>query len=103
GRPSVQGRDRRPFLTRMTDRRFLAPQLQTLPREATRALQEERLRSRIARIFELPIPFQKRRLDAIAAGPRDIRTLEDLAKIPTITKDALRESEAVHPPFGDYR
>jgi phenylacetate-CoA ligase len=76
----------------MNDRKFFAPEVQTLPREAIRALQEERLRSRIARIFDRPIAFQKRRLEAIGAGPRDIRTLEDLAKIPTVTKDALRES-----------
>ncbi len=87
----------------MTDRRFFAPEVQTMPRESIRALQEERLRSRIARVFDRPIPFQKRRLDAIGAGPEDVRTLDDLAKIPTVTKDALRESEAAHPPFGDYR
>ena len=87
----------------MNDRRFFAPEVQTLPREAIRALQEERLRSRIARIFDRPIPFQMRRLDAIGAGREDVRTLQDLAKIPTVTKDALRESEVAHPPFGDYR
>jgi len=87
----------------MTDRRFFAPELQTLPAERIRELQDARLRKQIARIFARPIAFQKRRLDAIGAGAGDIRTRDDLARIPTVTKDALRESEAAHPPFGDYR
>jgi len=87
----------------MTDRGFFAPAVQTLPPEALRALQQDRLRRQIARIFDRPIAFQKRRLEAVGAGPGDVRTLADLAKIPTITKDALRRSEAEFPPFGDYR
>ena len=82
---------------------FYAPEIQTLPRERIRALQYERLRRQIARVFERPIPFLKRRLEAVGAGPADIRGVEDLARIPTVRKDALRKSEAEHPPFGDYR
>jgi len=87
----------------MTDRRFFAPEVQTLPAERIRELQDARLRKQIARIFARPIAFQKRRLDAIGAGAGDVRTRDDLARIPTVSKDALRESEAAHPPFGDYR
>jgi phenylacetate-CoA ligase len=87
----------------MTRAEFYAPQIQTMPLERLRALQEERLRKQIERIFARPIPFQKRRLEAIGAAPGDVRGRDDLAKIPTITKDALRQSEAEHPPFGDYR
>ena len=87
----------------MTRPRFFSPEIQTLPLERIRALQDERLRRQIARIFERPIPFQKRRFEAIGASPGDIRSGEDLAKIPTVTKDALRRSEAERPPFGDYR
>ena len=32
-----------------------------------------------------------------------LRTLEDLARIPTLNKNHLRASEAALPPFGDYR
>src|SRR5882724_8139505 len=83
--------------------KFFAPEIQTLPLEKLRVLQEERLRRQVARIFERPIPFQRRRFEAAGAGPGDVRTLADLARIPTITKDALRESETAAPPFGDYR
>ncbi len=83
--------------------RFYAPEVQTLPRERLRALQEERLHRQVSRIFARPIPFHERRLAAVGAHEGDIRTLDDLARIPTVTKDALRQSEAEHPPFGDYR
>ncbi len=86
----------------MSDR-FYAPEIQTLPRARLRALQEERLRRQISRTFARPIPFHESRLAAIGACAGDIRTLDDLARIPTVTKDALRKSEAEHPPFGDYR
>jgi phenylacetate-CoA ligase len=87
----------------MRDDRFYAPEVQTMPRERLRALQEARLCRQITRVFDRPIPFQRRRLEAAGAAKEDIRTLDDLASIPTVTKDALRRSEAEHPPFGDYR
>jgi phenylacetate-CoA ligase len=90
-------------MTSAPDGAFYAPGIQTLPRERIRALQEERLRRQVARVFERPIPFHARRFADAGATAGDVRTLEDLARIPPVTKDALRESEAMHPPFGDYR
>lgn len=85
------------------ERRFYAPEVQQLPRERIRRLQGERLRGQIARIFARPIPFQRRRFEACGAGPGDVATLDDLARVPVVVKDDLRRSEAEHPPFGDYR
>ncbi len=85
------------------DRAFYRPEMQTLPREQIAALQLERLQALIARIWERPIPFFKRKMEAAGLTPRDIRSLDDLRAIPTTVKDDLRASEAEHPPFGDYR
>lgn len=74
-----------------------------MPRERIAALQLERLQRLLARIWERPIPFFRRRLEAAGLRPRDVRSLDDLRAIPTTIKDDLRASEAEHPPLGDYR
>jgi phenylacetate-CoA ligase len=86
----------------MERERFFAPEVQTMPRERLLALQEERLAKQVDRIFSRPIPFQRRRLEALGVRPGEVRTRDDLARIPPILKDDLRRSQAEHPPFGDY-
>jgi phenylacetate-CoA ligase len=54
-------------------------------------------------VFDQPVPFFKRKLDEAGVGPDDVKTLDDLPKVPRTTKDELRTSEAAHPPLGDYR
>ena len=85
------------------DRRYYDPEIQTMPRERLRALQAERLGRQLDRVWSVPVPFFKRKLEAAGLTRADLRGLDDLAKIPTTRKSELRESEAAHPPFGDYR
>lgn len=82
---------------------FYRPDVQTLPRERIRALQEERLRALVARVFEQPVPFFRRKLEAAGVGPDDVKTLEDLRRVPRTVKQELRDSEAARPPLGEYR
>jgi len=76
------------------------PEIQTMPRETLLALQEERLRDAVARAAE--IPFWKRKLDEAGLGPDDVKTRDDLLRVPRTIKDELRASQVEHPPFGDY-
>lgn len=86
------------------DQPLYDPEVQTMAPAPLRALQEERVRRQIERIFTQPIPLFRRHLEATGIrDPRDVQTLEDLARIPTLNKNHLRESEAALPPFGDYR
>lgn len=82
---------------------YYAPEIQTMPLERVRALQEERLNRQLDRVWSVPVPFFKRKLEAAGLRRADLRTLADLEKVPTTRKAELRESEAAHPPFGDYR
>lgn len=79
------------------------PEIQTLPRERIRALQEERLRALVGRVFEQPLAFFRRKLEVSGIGPDDVKTLEDLRRVPRTVKQELRDAEAAHPPLGDYR
>ncbi len=88
---------------RAPDRKFYQPEIQTMPRERLGALQLERLKRLLDRIWTRPIPFFRRKLEAAGVRPADIRSLDDLRAIPTTIKDELRASDAEHPPLGDYR
>lgn len=86
------------------DQALYDPEIQTMPAERLRELQEARVRRQVERVFAQPIPLFRRHLEAAGVrDPRDVLTLEDLARIPTLNKNHLRESEAALPPFGDYR
>lgn len=62
-----------------------------MPQKDIRALQEERLRETISRIYH-EVPFYRRALQERGLGPNDIRTLDDLNKLPFTTKEDLRDN-----------
>lgn len=47
-------------------------------------------------------PFYQRKWDAAGIKANDVRTLADFEQVPVVTKQELRDSQAKHPPFGDY-
>jgi phenylacetate-CoA ligase len=47
-------------------------------------------------------PFYRIRWQAAGLEPGDIRSLDDFARMPTITKADLRADQAANPPFGSY-
>ncbi len=77
------------------------PEVQLMPREQLLALQEERLREAVHRAAELP--FWRAKLDATGVAPDDIKTTEDLLRVPRTVKDELRADQAANPPFGSYQ
>lgn len=62
-----------------------------IPRSELRALQEERLRNTVSRVY-YEVPFYRRALQERGLGPNDIQTLEDLVKLPFTTKNDLRDN-----------
>ena len=97
--PERLGPDPRP-----ADQKLWDPAMQAMSRDERRALQDERLRDVVRRAFDRPVPLFNRKLEeAGVAGPDDIKSIDDLVRIPTTVKNDLRRSEAEAPPFGDYR
>ncbi|MFQ5936584.1 MAG: phenylacetate--CoA ligase family protein [Acidiferrobacterales bacterium] len=47
-------------------------------------------------------PFYRRKWDEAGIHPDRIRSLEDFERVPVVTKQELRESQARTAPFGDY-
>ncbi len=69
-------------LTRMTRK---------IPKNFSRVMdtQSRRLQKLVKKAYKMP--FYKERFDAAGIKPEDIRTGDDLAKLPVLTKDELRE------------
>ncbi len=65
------------------------------PREELEALQLQRLRATVERVYHL-VPFYRKKLDDAGVTPDSIRTLDDLRRLPFTTKQELRENY----PFG---
>ena len=76
------------------DNLYLHPELETLSRSRLEKLQMERLQQTLARCMR--IPFYKQRFAACGLRPEDIRTLDDVRKLPFTTKQDLRNNY----PFG---
>lgn len=74
--------------------------LRGLSRDALRARQEARFRKVMA--FAWRVPFYRRLWGKAGAEPGDIRTLDDLPKLPAYDKADLMASVAEHPPIGDF-
>lgn len=74
---------------------------ETMPREQLRMLQLQRFKGRVAYVYERS-PFYRRKFDAAGIKPDDIRTLDDIRYVPFTIKEELRESQAEHPPWGDF-
>ncbi|MGH9026893.1 MAG: phenylacetate--CoA ligase family protein [Acidimicrobiia bacterium] len=84
--------------------RFWDGHVQTMSRERRRALQDDRVRELVRRVFETPVPLFRHKL--AHAGVDDARAVagaDDLAHLPLTRKQDLRDSEAAVPPWGDYR
>ena len=68
---------------------------ETLPREEIERIQLERLQETVARVYEKVEPYRKK-MDEAGVRPEDIKTLADLAKLPFVTKQDMRDNY----PFG---
>ncbi|MBX6351096.1 MAG: phenylacetate--CoA ligase [Clostridia bacterium] len=69
--------------------------METLPREELKELQLRRLKEVVARVAAR-VPFYRRRFAEVGVAPDDIRSLEDLPRLPFTRKSDLRD----HYPYG---
>lgn len=67
------------------------PRYECMDREEMRALQLERLKETLARVYER-VPFYRERLDACGIKPSDLKKPEDIRSLPFTTKNDLRDN-----------
>jgi phenylacetate-CoA ligase len=74
---------------------ILAPLYESMPREQLHSLQSERLIKCVQKAYDY-VPFYHRQLDSVGVHPNEIRSVDDLSKLPFTQKADLRNQY----PFG---
>jgi len=70
---------------------------ETMPREALEFIQLKRLRATLDRVYAT-VPFYRESFDRAGVKPSDVKTLDDLKRLPFTTKQDLRDNY----PFGMF-
>ncbi len=69
--------------------------METMPRKKIKGLQLKRLRETVHLVYD-NVPFYKKKFKELKVTPADIKTLDDVCKLPFTTKNDLRDNA----PFG---
>ena len=71
--------------------RYYQPEIETASREQITAWQNERLVKQVQNVWD-NVPYYRKKMEAKGLTPADIKGLEDLHKLPFVTKADLREA-----------
>ena len=69
---------------------YYQPEIETMPLDQLQALQSERLVAQVQHVYD-NVAFYKERMDEAGIKPEDIKGIEDLHKLPFVTKADLRD------------
>src|SRR6478609_2019542 len=81
--------------------RLWHPEIETMERERLRALQGERLCEQVSYVYQRSA-FYRGKFGEVGLEPGDIRGLEDIRKLPFVSKDELRRCQDESPPIGAH-
>ena len=70
--------------------RYYQPEIETMPYEQLRALQSERLVKQVQHVWD-HLPAYRKKMEEKGITPADIKGVDDLHKLPFVTKADLRE------------
>src|SRR5258707_3754185 len=76
-------------MARMSDRKFFNEEAETLPKDKLKALQLERLQAIVERAYSQN-QFYRNLYDEAGVKPSDIKSLEDIQKLPFLEKKTMR-------------
>lgn len=65
--------------------------METLPKSKIKEIQLKRLKETVHRVYE-NVPFYQKKFKELKITPDDIKTLEDISKLPITTKNDLRDN-----------
>ena len=74
---------------------YFQPEIETMSKEQKRALQSERLVKIVKYAYENQAPYRAK-MDAMGVKPEDIKSIDDISKLPFTVKQDLRDAY----PFG---
>jgi len=76
------------------------PQIETAARDLLQDMQFRLFQNQLRYVYQHS-PMYKRKYDEVGLKPEDIKTPDDIKKVPFTTKEDLRKTQEENPPFGD--
>ena len=76
---------------------YYDPEVETATRDQIRKLQGKKLKKVIQHAWNHS-PFYRKKFDEANVNPDQIRTLDDIHKLPFVTKEDLRKNQEAFPP-----
>ena len=73
------------------EKRYFQPEIETMSRDKIRDLQNERLLKQVRNVWE-NVPYYRAKMQEKGLTPDDIKSQDDLYKLPFLTKDDLRKA-----------
>ena len=70
---------------------YYQPEIETLPYEELRKLQNERFMNQVKHVWD-HVPYYRKKMEVKGVTLDDIQSIDDLHKLPFLTKDDLREA-----------
>ncbi len=70
---------------------YYQPEIETMPYEQLRQLQNERLVKQVRHVWD-NVPYYRQKMEEKGVTPDDIQSVDDLYKLPFLSKDDLREA-----------
>ena len=83
------------------EREFWNPEIEKMKREDLEKLQFKKLKWQIERCYKYS-EFYREKFRENGVTPDDIKSLDDVSKLPIVTKKELREEQSKYPPVGRY-
>ena len=83
----------------MTESPYWNPRHETMPRQQIEALQVRKLRN-LVEWADGQVPWQAKRLRNAGVTADSIHSLDDLRRIPLMTRDQWMEGQVEEPPYG---
>ena len=76
---------------KVTENKIYNPEIECMDRDELKALQLSRLQETVKLCYER-VPLYRQRMDALGVKPEDIQGIDDLHKLPFLSKSDLREA-----------
>ena len=70
---------------------YYQPEIETMPYEELRQLQNEKLLKQVRHVWD-NVPYYRAKMEAKGVTPEDIRSIDDLHKLPFLSKADLRDA-----------
>ena len=70
---------------------YYQPEIETMPQDQLRALQNERFLKQVQHVWD-NVPYYRKKMEDKGVSIEDIRSIDDLHKLPFLSKDDLRDA-----------